>query len=118
MITQLLVRFVLGGLVVSLFAMLGEMWKPKTFAGLFGAAPSVALVALAISFVCESRTYVTTEGRSMIIGAIAMFVYCASCCATGRVHHVPVWLEAAAAWISWFATTFVLYLALQRLVLR
>ena len=35
---QLLFRFVVGGFVVSLFAALGTILKPKSFAGLFGAA--------------------------------------------------------------------------------
>ena len=40
---ELLVRFVIGGLAVSSFAVVGDIFKPKSFAGLFGAAPSVAL---------------------------------------------------------------------------
>ena len=40
---ELLARFAIGGLVVSLFAMLGDVFRPKSFAGLFGAAPSIAL---------------------------------------------------------------------------
>ena len=43
---DLVLRFVIGGLVVSSFAVLGDMLKPKSFAGLFGAAPSVALATL------------------------------------------------------------------------
>ena len=38
----LLVRVVAGGVLVVAFAMLADMLKPKMFAGLFGAAPSVA----------------------------------------------------------------------------
>ena len=41
---QLVLRFVVGGLVVSLFTVIGDVLKPKSFAGLFGAAPSVALL--------------------------------------------------------------------------
>jgi hypothetical protein len=40
---ELAFRFIVGGLVVSLFAVLGDVFKPKSFAGLFGAAPSVAM---------------------------------------------------------------------------
>jgi hypothetical protein len=36
--TEYVVRFFLGGLVVSAFAMLGDILRPKSFAGLFGAA--------------------------------------------------------------------------------
>ena len=41
--TEYIVRFLVGGAVVSAFAMLGDVLRPKCFAGLFGAAPSVAL---------------------------------------------------------------------------
>ena len=41
-------RFLVGGLVVSFFAMIGGALKPKSFAGLFAAAPSVALATIRI----------------------------------------------------------------------
>jgi hypothetical protein len=47
--TEYVVRFLVGGAVVSAFAMLGDVLRPKSFAGLFGAAPSVALATLARS---------------------------------------------------------------------
>jgi len=40
---DLILRFLVGGAVVSFFAMVGDTLKPKSFAGLFAAAPSVAL---------------------------------------------------------------------------
>jgi Protein of unknown function (DUF3147) len=48
--TQFLIRFVIGGLVVSVFAICGDVLRPKSFAGLFGAAPSVALARHASLF--------------------------------------------------------------------
>lgn len=39
----ILIRFLIGAVAVSIFAVLGDLLKPKSFAGLFGAAPSVAL---------------------------------------------------------------------------
>jgi hypothetical protein len=36
-------RFIVGGLMVSLFAIVGDVLRPKSFAGLFAAASSVAL---------------------------------------------------------------------------
>ena len=42
-------RFLIGGAVVSLFAMLGDILRPKSFAGLFSAAPSVALATLGLT---------------------------------------------------------------------
>jgi uncharacterized protein DUF3147 len=49
--TEYLVRFIAGGLAVSAFALLVDVLRPKSFAGLFGAAPSVALATLAIAIV-------------------------------------------------------------------
>ena len=43
---ELVVRFLVGGALVSLFALIADVLKPKGFAGLFGAAPSVALASL------------------------------------------------------------------------
>ena len=36
--TEYVVRFLVGGVVVSAFAMLGDVLRPKSFAGLFAAA--------------------------------------------------------------------------------
>jgi hypothetical protein len=38
--TQILVRFLVGGVVVSAFALVGDWLKPMSFAGLCGAAPA------------------------------------------------------------------------------
>jgi hypothetical protein len=73
--TELLLRFVIGGLVVSTFALIGDLFKPKSFAGLFSAAPSVALASLGLAIATHGTSYAAIEGRSMMIGAIAFFVY-------------------------------------------
>jgi hypothetical protein len=73
--SQILLRFIVGGLVVSLFALIGDLLKPRTFAGLFGAAPSVALATLGLTVAKEGKVYAANEARSMIAGAIALFVY-------------------------------------------
>jgi hypothetical protein len=39
-----------GRYVASTFALLGDVFKPKSFAGLFSAAPSIALVTLTLVF--------------------------------------------------------------------
>ncbi len=75
--TEYLLRFVIGGLVVSAFAVLGDVLRPKTFAGLFGAAPSVALATLGLSVLHHGRAYAAEEARSMALGAVAFLVYAA-----------------------------------------
>ena len=72
---EIIFRFVIGGAVVSLFAALGDMLKPKSFAGLLAAAPSVALATLSLTLLKDGKLYAQTEARSMIIGGIAFFVY-------------------------------------------
>ena len=53
MLSELAIRFVLGGLIVSAFAVIGDMLHPKSFAGIFGAAPSVALASLGLTFLTK-----------------------------------------------------------------
>lgn len=72
---DLLARFVVGGLVVSTFAVLADILKPKSFAGLFSAAPSVALATLSLAFAKHGHAYVAEEASSMILGAVAFAVY-------------------------------------------
>lgn len=78
MLGELIVRFVVGGVLVSLFALGGDLFSPKSFAGLFAAAPSVSLATMALSLHKHGTTYVAIEGRSMIAGAVAFFVYATS----------------------------------------
>jgi uncharacterized protein DUF3147 len=73
--SQILIRFVIGDVVVSAFAVVSDLLKPKSFAGLFGAAPSVALATLGLTLATEGAYYTATEARSMMAGAIAFFVY-------------------------------------------
>ena len=71
----ILIRFLVGGAVVSGFAIIGDVLKPKSFAGLFGAAPSVALATLGLTVATEGPSYAATEARSMMAGAVAFFLY-------------------------------------------
>ena len=72
---EIVIRFLVGGLCVSLFAVLGDLFKPKSFAGLFGAAPSVALATLLLTIRSDGPHYAAVETSSMIAGSIAFFAY-------------------------------------------
>jgi hypothetical protein len=72
---QLIIRFLAGGVVVSLFSVFSDILKPKSFSGLFGAAPSVALATLALTINADGILNARIEARSMIAGAIAFLVY-------------------------------------------
>jgi hypothetical protein len=77
---EYLFRLLAGGVLVSGFAVLADILRPKSFAGLFGAAPSVAVATLGLAFWKEGGLYVSTEGRSMIIRSLAFTVYGIAVC--------------------------------------
>jgi hypothetical protein len=100
---ELIIRFAAGGLLVSAFAALGDLFRPKTFAGVFGAAPSIALTTLGLIFISRGGDYASTEGRSMVVGAIGTMCYSAL---VGRVllrGVRPTLLVTAAGLAAWFA---------------
>jgi len=102
---EILLRFVIGGVVVSVFAMLGDVFRPKSFAGLFGAAPSIALATLGLTVVRDGKPYAAFEARSMLFGAVAFCVYAALVSWVGMrwkvgalrttLTLIPVWFVAA-----------------------
>lgn len=103
MLEDILIRVVVGGLAVSFFAVLGDMLKPKSFAGLFGAAPSIALATLALTISKEGKAYAAIEARSMILGAIAFFVYAVIACRlllTGKWSALAVSGSALSIWCA------------------
>ena len=64
--TEYVVRFFVGGIVVSALSMLGDLLRPKSFAGLLGAAPSVALATLPIAVCRQGAYYAAQQGWAMI----------------------------------------------------
>jgi uncharacterized membrane protein (GlpM family) len=100
---ECLFRFVLGGLLVCVFATIGDVLKPRGFAGLFGAAPSVAVASLALSAAFQGRGAAIGDARATMIGAIALLAY-TNCCLylMGRRHLKagPVALLALPVWIA------------------
>lgn len=72
---ELVLRFLIGGAVISAFALLGDVLRPKSFAGLFGAAPSIALATMGLTIARHGKGYAATEARSMVLGAIAFCMY-------------------------------------------
>jgi len=106
---ELLARFLLGGTLVSGFAVLGQIFKPKTFGGLFGAAPSVALVSLAFGIAKRGPLGAAVEARSMVLGAVALAVYCALCVRLTLRRRPNLWIDTTAAWGAWLVAAFGLW---------
>jgi hypothetical protein len=99
---QMLFRFVVGGVVVSFFAMLGDVLKPKSFAGVIGAAPSVALATLGLTILKDGKPYAAIEARSMIAGALAFSIY-ASVCSRLMLKGIHALSATAATLALWLA---------------
>ena len=78
--TEYLIRFIAGGAIVSAFAILGDSLRPKSFAGLLGAAPSVALATLGLAVVQHGPQYAAAASWTMIYGAIALGCYSLAVC--------------------------------------
>jgi Protein of unknown function (DUF3147) len=100
--TEYVVRFLVGGVVVSAFAMLGDMLRPKSFAGLFGAAPSVALATLGIAVYRHGADYAAQQTWAMTAGAIALAVYGLVVCQLllrARLRAAPATLLSLVVWL-------------------
>ncbi|TQF32249.1 DUF3147 family protein [Bradyrhizobium sp. UNPA324] len=104
--TEYLLRFIAGGVIVSAFAILGDMLKPKSFAGLLGAAPSVALATLSIAVVQHGPKYAVAESWTMIYGAIALACYSVAVCQLLMRFHLSALPATIAAFAVWLVVAF------------
>jgi hypothetical protein len=113
-LAELLLRFAIGGVVVSTFSAIGGVLRPKTFAGLFGAAPSVALATLFLTFDKDGHAYAALEARSMVLGAVAMAAYAwAVAMILFRARHNTM-LVTSSSLVIWVGVAFGLWFVLLR----
>jgi hypothetical protein len=108
------VRFLVGGTIVSVFALIGDVLKPKGFAGLFGAAPSVALATLGLTIATEGKLYASVEARSMVAGAAAFFLYAIACLYVIGMRHFKAAPATVALLSIWVVGAFSLWAAFLR----
>jgi len=72
------VKGLAGGILVVAFALLSQGLSPKRFAGLFGAAPAVAIAGLAIVLLDKTPHDAHQSTVGMIAGSAGMIVYAAA----------------------------------------
>jgi hypothetical protein len=84
----------------------GSQLRPKSFAGLFGAAPSVALATILLTLLQKGAPFAAVEGRSMIVGALALAAYSWTVCVLLKRFLMPSWAATSAAFLIWFAAAF------------
>jgi hypothetical protein len=99
-------RFFIGGVAVSCFATLGVIFRPKTFAGLFGAAPSVAVATLGIAIWQHGPNYAAIAGRSMIIGSLALGLYGVLVCLLLKRYRCSAVFATAIGLVGWITVAF------------
>jgi hypothetical protein len=108
-LSEAFVRFLIGGFVVSAFATVGGLFKPVSFAGLFGAAPSVALATLALAISKNGTAHAATECRSMMAGAVGLCLYSVLVSLLLNKFRVSALTATLSAMPLWFLTAFGLW---------
>ncbi|HEX9096150.1 MAG TPA: DUF3147 family protein [Candidatus Dormibacteraeota bacterium] len=107
-----LAKSLLGGLAVVGFSLLGHAGHPKRFAGLFAAAPSVAVASLALTVALKGPAATVPYAQGMLIGSAGMVAYClVSLYLIERLHAL---LGSILAWLAWLAVAGGLYLVVGR----
>lgn len=112
--TEFVWRFLIGGAMVAAFSFIGCLFTPKSFAGLFGAAPSVALATLALTVSRNGKHYAAVEAHSMIGGSIAFLLYAASVCAVLLTRKFSTLHTTILCMAVWFGSAFCLWLVWLR----
>ena len=95
----LLLRGLVGGTFVAAFAVLSEMLGPKSFAGVFGSAPSIALASLLVTIADKGEHAAQIQSLSMLFAAFAMLAYCLTAVVT--VDRFGALRGSALAFVSW-----------------
>lgn len=107
-ITLLAVKALAGGVLVVGFALISEIARPKSFAGLFGPAPAVALAGLSLTVLDKGEHEAAKYAVGMIAGSVAMLAYCLLVVALlRRARARPA---SVVGLTGWLATAGVLYL--------
>jgi uncharacterized membrane protein (GlpM family) len=74
----LAIKGLAGGALVVAFALLSQGLEPKRFAGLFSAAPAVALAGLSVTLLDKGAHDAHQSAAGMIAGGVGMVVYAAA----------------------------------------
>jgi hypothetical protein len=114
MVLELIFRFIIGGLVVCSFAVICEMVKPISLGGICGAAPSVALATLGLTFFSKGNSVASIEGRSMVAGAVALVLYSLTSQFLLPHRHANALVVTGATWLAWLAVAFGIWAVVLR----
>ncbi|HVH64908.1 MAG TPA: DUF3147 family protein [Candidatus Acidoferrum sp.] len=111
-IVLIAVKTLVGGLAVVAFSLTGEAGHPKRFAGLFAAAPSVAVASLAITAAAKGGGDAVPYARGMLIGSAGMVAY--SLVALYLIERLHALAGSILSWVAWLAVAGGIYLLVGR----
>jgi len=111
-IATLLLKAMVGGVLVVVFALAGESIKPRRLAGIASAAPSIALASLAITLVVSGGGSARSLAVGMTAGAIALIAWCVV--AAVAVQRYGALKGSAAATGAWCLVALTLWAATLR----
>jgi uncharacterized membrane protein (GlpM family) len=95
----LAIKGLAGGALVVAFALLSQGLEPKRFAGLFSAAPAVALAGLTVTLLDKGAHDAHQSAAGMIAGGVGMAVYAAAVIALlRRMRPAPASLASIGVW--------------------
>lgn len=114
MFHEIVYRFLVGGAIVSGFSVLGGLFKQRSFAGLFAAAPSVALATLSLTLARQGAHFASLESRSMIAGAAAFVVYACAVTLILARYRTKTLATTSALLVVWVATSLGLWFVFLR----
>jgi hypothetical protein len=112
--TEMILRFFIGGIVVCLFAIIGDVLRPRSFAGLFGAAPSIALATLGLTIAKSGAQYAAIESKSMLLGAVGFFLYSICVSLVLKRYKTSTLLTTIGLMPVWFGVSFALWSLIAR----
>ena len=101
-----------GGVLVVVFALIGEILRPRDLAGILSAAPSVALAGLGVAVITSGVAVAEGLAVGMIAGGVAFVAWCLV--GTEAVKRLGSLKGSFAATAVWFVTAFSIWAAVLR----
>jgi hypothetical protein len=101
-----------GGVLVVVFAAIGEIVRPRDLAGILSGAPSIALAGLGVAVVSSGVAVAEGLAVGMIAGGVAFVAWCLV--GIEAVKRLGSLKGSVAATAVWFVTAFSLWAVVLR----